>query len=91
MGKAGYKLICSRCGSSGPYVRIADFSNKMDAQEETKRAWNRMENDSDAIISELQKKQEEQRELYMQTGRDEHILALSAYAYAEEIVKGGVV
>ena len=47
--------------------------------------------DSDAILSELQKKQEEQKELYMQTGRDEHILAMSAYAYSVEIVKGGVV
>lgn len=47
--------------------------------------------DPDKIISELQKKQEEQRELYRQTGRDEHILAMSAYAYSEAIVKGGVV
>ena len=47
--------------------------------------------DSDAVISELQKKQEEQRELYRQTGREEHILAMSAYAYSVAIVKGGVV
>lgn len=41
MGKTGYKVICSKCGSSGPYVRIADFSNnKMNAQEEARRAWN---------------------------------------------------
>lgn len=33
MGKTGYKVICSRCGSSGPYVGIADFPDKMDAQE----------------------------------------------------------
>jgi len=33
----------------------------------------------------------DQRELYRQTGRDEHILAMSAYAYSEAIVKGGVV
>ena len=45
MGKTGYKVICSRCGSSGPYVRIADFPDKMDAQEEAKRAWNRRAND----------------------------------------------
>lgn len=45
MGKAGYKVICSKCGSSGPYVRIEDFPNKMDAQEEAKRAWNRRAND----------------------------------------------
>ena len=45
MGKTGYKVICSKCGSSGPYVRIADFlNNKMDAQEEAKRAWNRRAN-----------------------------------------------
>lgn len=91
MGKSGYKVICSRCGSSGPYIRIADCTSKMDAQEEAKRAWNRRANNSDKIISELQKKQEEQRELYMQTGRDEHILAMSAYAYSEAIMKGGVV
>lgn len=24
MGKTGYKVICSRCGSSGPYVRVDD-------------------------------------------------------------------
>ena len=41
MGKAGYKVIFGRCGSSGPYARIADFPNKMYAQEEAKRAWNR--------------------------------------------------
>ena len=45
MGKAGYKVICSRCGSSGPYVRIADFPDKMNAQEEAERAWNRRAND----------------------------------------------
>lgn len=45
MGKTGYKVICSRCGSSGPYVRIADFHDKTDAQEETERAWNRRAND----------------------------------------------
>lgn len=46
MGKTGYKVICSKCGSSGPYVRIADFSNnKMNAQEEARRAWNRRVND----------------------------------------------
>ena len=47
--------------------------------------------DSDAIISELQKKEEEQKELYRQTGRDEHILVMSAYAYSEAIVNGGIV
>lgn len=45
MGKSGYKVICSRCGSSGPYARITDFPNKMDTQEEAKRAWNRRAND----------------------------------------------
>ena len=45
MGKSGYKVICSRCGSSGPYARITDFMNKMDTQEEAKRAWNRRAND----------------------------------------------
>ena len=58
-------------------------------KEKVIESWNRRANNSDKIISELQKKQEEQRELYMQTGRDEHILAMGAYAYSEEIVKGG--
>lgn len=45
MENAGYKVICGKCGSSGSYVRIADFLNKMDAQEEAKRVWNRRSND----------------------------------------------
>ena len=45
MGTKGYKIICGNCGSAGPYVKIGDFANKMDAQEKTKEAWNRREND----------------------------------------------
>lgn len=47
--------------------------------------------DLDSVVSELKKKREEQVDMYMQTGRDEHILAMAAYAYSEEIVKGGIV
>ena len=41
MGTKGYKIICGKCGSAGSYVKIEDFANKMDAQEEAKEAWNR--------------------------------------------------
>lgn len=36
MGTKGYKIICGKCGGAGPYVKIEDFANKMDAQEEAK-------------------------------------------------------
>lgn len=39
MGSKGYKVICARCGGSGPYVKIED--SKMIAQEEARGAWNR--------------------------------------------------
>ena len=45
MGTKGYKIICGKCGSAGPYVKIEDFANKMDAQEKAKEAWNRRAND----------------------------------------------
>ena len=41
MGTKGYKIICGNCGSAGPYAKIEDFSHKMDAQENAKKAWNR--------------------------------------------------
>lgn len=93
---------CPFCGgkniriwkTSAPFVSCDDcLANTGSAltKKEAVEYWNRRANDSDKIISELQKKQEEQMELYRQTGRDEHILAMSAYAYSEAIVKGGVV
>lgn len=45
MGTKGYKIICGKCGGAGPYVKIEDFANKMDAQEKAKEAWNRRAND----------------------------------------------
>lgn len=45
MGNKGYKIICGKCGSTGPYVKVEDFANKMDAQEKAKEAWNRRVND----------------------------------------------
>jgi Lar family restriction alleviation protein len=45
MGTKGYRVICSKCGSSGPYVKIADFASKMDAQGKAKETWNRRESD----------------------------------------------
>ncbi len=44
MGTKGYKIICGKCGGAGPYVKIEDFANKMDAQEKAKEAWNRRAN-----------------------------------------------
>lgn len=38
MGTKGYKIICGKCGGAGPYVKIGDFANKMDAQEKASRA-----------------------------------------------------
>ena len=41
MGNKGYKVICGKCGSSGPYVAIKDWhDNKMIAQGQAIDAWN---------------------------------------------------
>ena len=45
MGNKGYRIICGECGGAGPYVKIEDFANKMDAQENAKESWNRRVND----------------------------------------------
>ena len=45
MGSKGYKVVCSKCGSTGPYVKIKDSDGKMNAQENAKIAWNRRAND----------------------------------------------
>lgn len=45
MGNKGYRIICGECGGAGPYVKIEDFANKMDAQENAKKSWNRRAND----------------------------------------------
>ena len=39
------EIICGKCGSAGPYVKIEDFASKMDAQEKAKETWNRRVND----------------------------------------------
>ena len=57
MGNKGYKIICGKCGSAGPYVKIEDFANKMDAQEEAKEAWNRrvpIAYDPDKVVRQLE-------------------------------------
>lgn len=41
MGKKGYKVICAKCGSAGPYVTIGEHDSKMTAQFQAKEAWNR--------------------------------------------------
>lgn len=47
MGNKGYKIVCGKCGSTGPYIRIENFAHKMDAQEKVKEAWNRRAKDDD--------------------------------------------
>lgn len=62
MGAKGYKIICGKCGSAGPYVKIEDFANKMDAQEEAKEAWNRrvpIAYDPDKVVRQLEEYREE--------------------------------
>lgn len=56
MGTKGYKIICGKCGSAGPYVKIGDFANKMDAQEKAKETWNRRANayDPDKVVKQLE-------------------------------------
>lgn len=40
MGCSGYRVICAKCGAGGPYIRIANFSTKDEAQEAAIKAWN---------------------------------------------------
>ena len=42
MGSEGCRIICGKCGCAGPYVKIKEFHNKMDAQGKAKETWNRM-------------------------------------------------
>lgn len=39
------EIICGKCGCAGPYVKIKEFPNKMDAQGKAKKTWNRRVND----------------------------------------------
>ena len=39
--RKGYRIICGKCGCAGPYVKIKEFPNKMDAQGKAKETWNR--------------------------------------------------
>ena len=39
------EIICGKCGCAGPYVKIKEFPNKMDAQGKAKETWNRRVND----------------------------------------------
>ncbi len=42
MGNKGYRVICGKCGGSGPYVAIKDWHDKkMIAQEQAVNEWNR--------------------------------------------------
>ena len=41
MGSEGCRIICGKCGCAGPYVKIKEFPNKMDAQGKAKETWNR--------------------------------------------------
>ena len=42
MGKKGYRVVCARCGASGPYVAIEDCGgNKSLTQMKVAIAWNK--------------------------------------------------
>lgn len=42
MGNKGYRVICGKCGGSGPYVAIKDwYDKKIIAQEQAVNEWNR--------------------------------------------------
>ncbi len=44
MGNKGYRVVCGRCGASGPYVSILSVGgSKMEAQDKAKVDWNRRE------------------------------------------------
>lgn len=41
-GNKGYRVICSKCGASGPYVTIKEWHDtKMIAQGQAIKGWNR--------------------------------------------------
>ena len=40
MGNQGYRVVCGKCGSSGPYISISE-GREIEAQEEAKEKWNR--------------------------------------------------
>ena len=44
MGNKGYRVVCGRCGSTGPHVNISDFKTKADAQENAIERWNMRDN-----------------------------------------------
>ena len=40
-GNKGYRVVCSKCGASGPYVTIKEWhDNKMIAQGQAIKGWN---------------------------------------------------
>lgn len=46
MGSKGYKVVCGKCGGTGPYISIKKHGgDKMPAQEEAKETWNRREDE----------------------------------------------
>jgi Lar family restriction alleviation protein len=94
MGTKGYKIICGKCGSAGPYVKIGDFANKMDAQEKAKETWNRRVNDDpDKVVKQLEKLKSlvpVNRVLDdIVNDKPKELGMLIAYEKAIEIVKGG--
>lgn len=42
MGKKGYRVVCAKCGASGPYIATEDCGgNKPLTQMKVARAWNK--------------------------------------------------
>lgn len=40
MGSKGYRVVCSKCGSTGPHINITDYETKREAQEVAIEKWN---------------------------------------------------
>lgn len=42
MGKGGYRVVCSKCGSMGPHVAVKTWhDNRFIAQTQAAQLWNR--------------------------------------------------
>lgn len=40
MGNKGYRVVCSKCGATGPHINIAGHETKSAAQEVAIEKWN---------------------------------------------------
>ena len=84
MGSEGYRIICGKCGCAGPYVKIKEFPNKMDAQGKAKETWNRRVNE--LMNSTIRRMIREQPVAY---DVDKVVRQLEAYSNADEAERLG--